>query len=93
MRKVVMLSAVVLVALSIGAGCASHTRTVRTETVEHPAGMVDRSGPVEVEQQTTTTTTETPGEPSGLISGTVHVMGEIFALPFRLMAGMIRLFF
>jgi len=48
--------------------------------------------PVVVEKQTTTTT-ETQGESSGLLSGTVHVMGEILALPFRLVAGMISLMF
>jgi len=96
-RKVVNQSAVVLFALSIGAGCASHTKTVRTQTVQYPAELEGQSAPVAADpvvvEKQTTTTTETQGESSGLLSGTVHVMGEILALPFRLVAGMISLMF
>ena len=46
MRKVVNQSAVVLFALSIGAGCASHTKTVRTQTVQYPAELEGQSAPV-----------------------------------------------
>jgi hypothetical protein len=38
-------------------------------------------------------TTKNEGQSVGLLSGTVHVVGEIIALPFRAAAGLINLAF
>jgi hypothetical protein len=47
-----------------------------------------------VERETTTKTTETPeGSSGGVLSGTVNVAGEIIALPFRAVGGLIRVIF
>lgn len=42
---------------------------------------------------TTETETETKEESVGLLSGTVNAVGEVLALPFRLVGGLISLVF
>lgn len=88
MRRIVHCSLVSLFVLVIGAGCASTTKTVRTETAHYPSG-----GPPVVERQTTVTT-ETQQEGSeGVLSSTVNVIGEVIALPFRAVGGLARAIF
>lgn len=70
---------IVGVLLTMGAGCSTQTRTVTTETREHPS--VDKR---------TETTTETRGESGGVLSSTVDVVGEVISLPFRAVGGLIR---
>ena len=91
MRRVIRLTAAGLLALSLSAGCASRTTTVRTkEQVRYPAGGAEwPSKPRVAETETTTTTTR--HEPRGVLSTAVHVAGEIVALPFRLIGGLLRL--
>ena len=74
---------------TLGAGCASTTRTVRTET------DIDRPGEPIVTHRETTVTTESDEEGShgGLLSGTVNAAGEVIALPFRAVGGLIRVIF
>lgn len=68
------------------AGCSTH----RTETRE--VAYDQRSGePVTVEKQTTTTTDST--EDTGVLSGTVNVIGEVISLPFRAVGGLVRAIF
>lgn len=93
MRKVINLLIVLLFALSVGGGCASHTKTVRTEAVQYPAETVQHPTETAVVERQTTETTETRGESVGLLSGTVHVVGQVLALPFRLAGGLIGLIF
>ncbi len=85
----------VVVTLTV-ASCAPHTRTVRTETVQQSSVGTTPTVPSTTVRDSTTETTvvsERHEEPRGLISGTVHVVGEILALPFRLVGGLIRLLF
>lgn len=89
MRKIAM-SLVLVMVLSLGMGCASNSKTVKTETVEYPAGQ---TGPGVVERTTTTTTEKQNGSSGGILSGTVNVIGEIIALPFRLVGGLFRIIF
>jgi len=79
MRKAVRYI-IVGVLLTMGAGCS--TRTVTTETREHPS---DR-----VVDKRTETTTETRGESGGVLSSTVDVVGEVISLPFRAVGGLLR---
>ncbi|MEA2625143.1 MAG: hypothetical protein QOD06_1188 [Candidatus Binatota bacterium] len=70
-----------VLASSLLVGCSSHT----TKTTR-----------VNDEGQTVTETTEKDtdaGESGGIVSGTVNVIGEILALPFRIVGGLIRLIF
>lgn len=85
MRKVALVSTFLFV-LGMGAGCSTQTKTVTTETREHPRDAV-------VENRTETTTTETRGESSGVLSSTVDVVGEVLALPFRAVGGLLRAIF
>ncbi len=101
MRKVTNMSLVLLFVLSVGVGCSSTSKTARTETVEYPAESVRYSAeadqrprePVVVERKTEETTTETKGDSVGLLSGTVHVVGQALALPFRFVGGLIGVIF
>ena len=85
--------------LTLTPGCASRTKTVTTETqVRYPAegGVQDASKqPVMVEKTATTqrTTTATAHESRGVLSTAVHLVGEVLALPFRLIGGLLRLIF
>ena len=76
----VALSICMIVALTTGFGCSSHSRTVTTETREYPPSVERR----------TETTTETRSESGGVLSSTVDVVGEVLALPFRAVGGLIR---
>jgi hypothetical protein len=81
------LAAVLL--LTLAAGCASETKTVKTETTQTPVAttVYTPAGPAPaVEQrttQTTTTTTETKQESGGVLSSGVNFVGEVIAFPFR----------
>jgi hypothetical protein len=79
MRKVA-LSIFMMIALTTGLGCSTHSRTVTTESREYPPSVERR----------TETTTETRSESGGVLSSTVDVVGEVIALPFRAVGGLIR---
>ena len=93
MPRLVQVGIGCMLAMNLLVGCASHSRTTRTETVvesstqpsEHP---VEKQVVVEKE-----TKTEVHQEPRGVLSTIVHVVGEIIALPFRLIGGLIRMIF
>jgi hypothetical protein len=79
-----------LAAILAGA-CATH-RTVERDTVQYIQEDRLTGEPVRVERETTATETST-SEDTGIISGTVNVLGEVIALPFRAVAGLIRAIF
>jgi len=88
-RRILNLFLALFLFVVVCAGCASNTKTVRTETSTYRPGE-----PTVVEKETTIKTTETPeGSSGGILSGTVNVIGEIIALPFRAVAGLIRVIF
>ena len=88
MRTFVNLLLVVCFLVFSSVGCASSTKTVRTETTQYPP-----TAPTSVEKETTVTTTETGGSSGGVVSGTVNVLGEVIALPFRAVGGLIGAIF
>lgn len=71
-----------------GVGCASNNKTVRTYTTHYPTAT-----PTVVEKETTVTTTESAGSSGGVVSGTVNVLGEAVALPFRAVGGLLSVIF
>lgn len=76
-------------------GCASsRTTTVKTqEHVQRPGAMVGTEG-VHVSKETTTTTvTRTPQESRGILSTTIHFLGEVISWPFRLVGSLLRAIF
>lgn len=68
------------------AGCSTHRTTTREVAYDRRTGE-----PVTVERQTTTTT-ESSGD-TGVLSGTVNVVGEVISLPFRAVGGLLRAIF
>lgn len=83
-------SANLLFSLVLVAGLAAGCSTQRTTTQE--VAYDRRTGePVTVEKQTTTTTDST--EDTGVLSGTVNVIGEVISLPFRAVGGLVRAIF
>ena len=97
MRKMTESVAVALFALSVFSACATQSaKTVETETTVQYTGDRDpaRSEPVVTENRTTKTEeTKTEGQSAGLLSGTVHIVGQAIALPFRVVAGLIGVAF
>ncbi len=97
MRKIAYLFAMFFFAFNLLAGCATQTtttKTVKNETVQHSQEMAEdrRPEPVVVEKQQTTEATE-EGKSGGALSSTVHVVGQVLALPFRAVGGLIELVF
>jgi len=95
MRSFTYISIVALLAMTLFGGCAtqSTSETINRETVQYPADRAQ--APVVVEQRTTerTETTKSDDHSGGVLSGTVHVVGEVLALPFRAVAGLLGVIF
>jgi uncharacterized protein YceK len=92
MRRNLMLLLVCFLALapvSATSGCSSSTTTT-TRTTEQPSS----EGATTVQTTETKTTEQQPSGPSvGILSGTIHAIGFILALPFKIIAGLIQLIF
>jgi len=87
-RRILNLFLALFLFVVVCPGCASNTKTVRTETSTYRPGE-----PTVVERETTVKTTETQEGSGGILSGTVNVIGEVIALPFRAVGGLIRVIF
>ncbi|MGE0824588.1 MAG: hypothetical protein AB7G75_04155 [Candidatus Binatia bacterium] len=85
-KPTLMLLFCLTVLLSVG--CAAKTKTVETETTRYPS----TGQPTVVERQTTVTT-DSEEDSGGVLSGTVNVVGEVIALPFRAVGGLISAIF
>ena len=88
MRRFTPLLLALWLALGAGSGtisCSSQTTTTRT--VEHP-GNSDTTT-----ETTTTEEQETHGPEVGIISGTIHAIGYVLSLPFRIVGGLISIIF
>lgn len=101
-RKSIFIWPSLLAVLTLGIGCATHSRTVTTESARYSSSTVPpsdnvapgSSSPTESESETRSKTeTESSGESTGLLSGTVHVVGQALALPFRFVGGLIGAIF
>lgn len=104
MRKL-HLYVVVLTALTCFSACSSSKKTVTTEErVEHSGGPItesdvsgERVAYSDHEHTTVTKSVEEKETPapgcSGILGCTVEVIGDIIALPFRAVAGLIRFIF
>ncbi len=67
------------------ASCSTHREVTRDVAYDARTGE-----PVRVERETTTTDTS---DDTGVLSGSVHIIGETLALPFRAVGGLIRTIF
>jgi len=68
-------------------GCSTQRTTTDEVAYDQRTGQ-----PVTVEKHTTTTKDSTT-EDTGVLSGTVNVIGEVIALPFRAVGGWVRAIF
>lgn len=82
-----LLASVFLIA-NLAAACSTQHRTETVQYENRHAGE-----PVAVERQTTTTTQTSTTEDTGVLSGTVNVIGEVISLPFRAVGGLLRAIF
>lgn len=88
MRKCLKMFIVASLCLVGSSGCASNTKTVKTETDFYRPGE-----PTVVKKETTVTEKPAVGSNGGVLSGTVNAVGEVVALPFRAVGGLIRAIF
>ena len=90
----VMFGCSVLLITGIGSlGCARERHTVRTDTTVVQPSSSSTTGAVITEEHTVHSHVETEEPRRGFLSGLVHVVGEIIALPFRLVAGLFEAIF
>lgn len=87
-----------LLAFGVLVGCSSQSeRMVESEKTVRYSSAADsaQAEPVVTEKSTTKTeeSTKSDEDSGGLLSGTVNVVGEALALPFRLVGGLIRAVF
>ena len=75
-----------LTLLAALAGCSTQRTTTQEEAYDRRTGE-----PVEVGRQTTTSTESS--DDTGVLSGTVNVLGEVISLPFRAVGGLVRAIF
>lgn len=92
MSKVARFIVSLFLIANLAAACSTQ-RTVSTDTVQYAQEDRRAGEPLRVEKQTTTTTETSTSEDSGVLSSTVNVVGEVVALPFRLVGGLIRALF
>jgi hypothetical protein len=88
MRTIVSITVSLCISAILTVGCATNAKTVKTEATTYGAGT-----PTTVERETTVTTTESPEQSGGVLSGTVNVIGEVIALPFRAVGGLVGAIF
>ena len=96
-RNVTESIAIALFTLSILNGCSTQSaKTVESEDTVQYASESDpmRQEPVVAEKhKMKTEEAKREGQSAGLLSGTVNVVGQAIALPFRLVAGLVELAF
>ena len=84
-KRWALIPAVCLLVISLAAGCASSSeKTVKSETTTSPTSQT-----TVVEKETT----HTDGGHHGLLGGAFHVVGEILAFPFEVIADVFRFIF
>jgi hypothetical protein len=87
MRKSSGLFLSLFLVANLAAACSTHRTETRDVVYDSRTGE-----PVTVERQTTTTR-DTTTEDTGVLSGTVNAVGEVIALPFRAVGGLLRAIF
>jgi hypothetical protein len=88
MPRVLHLLFGLLLIANLAVGCSTHHRVAR-DTVQYEDRYTGE--PVIVERETTTELSTS--DDTGVISGTVNVLGEVIALPFRAVGGLFRAIF
>ena len=87
MRKFYCLFSSLFLIAILSTGCSTQRSTTDEVAYDQRTGQ-----PVTVERHTTTTHENTT-EDTGVLSGTVNVIGEVISLPFRAVGGLVRAIF
>jgi cytoskeletal protein RodZ len=88
-KRSVCTGLVLFVLVVMGSGCASTHKTTKT-TTEVTSNEQQNNPDVQKSETTTTTTdTETKAEQRSILGSTLHAIGWVIALPFRLVGGLI----
>lgn len=100
------LMVVALLTLGCATSSVTKTETITTETIQSPEGnrgnfpygQTPAQAPQEktvtrVEKTKKTKETKTTAQGGGILGTTVHAIGWVLALPFKLIAGIIQLIF
>ena len=95
MPRVISLLAGVLLIAGGGTGCAQERRSVKVErsVAYSPTGQVVAPSAVVTESTVVHERVVDEDKPRGVISTTVHFVGELLSLPFRLIGGLLRAIF
>ena len=89
-----LLLAVGFLILPLMSGCAGEEKTTRTKTTVARDSVSGE--PVTASTSTTTQTERTasaPAQHTGILGGAFHVVGEILAFPFKVIAGLFEFIF
>ena len=78
-----------------GAGCASETKTIRVEDRVQPVSDISANPnqPISTTVTRKMTIVQRHPESRGLLSTTVHFLGDVIAFPFRLIGGLLHVLF
>ena len=87
--KLLLVCFLALTTVSATSGCSSSTTTT-TRTTEQPSS---EGGTTVQTTETKTTEQQASGPSVGILSGTIHAIGFVLALPFKIIAGLIQLIF
>jgi hypothetical protein len=80
--------------LVLGAGGATVGCSSTTTTTTHTTAEPSSEGAATVQTtETKTTEQQTSGPGVGILSGTIHAIGFILALPFKIIGGLIQIIF
>ena len=99
--KIIYLFVFLLYVLLVVTGCATHSRTTRTTTTSAPVEQTTTTMTSKVNyephQRETVTTQENTQTTSygdgGILGGALHVVGEVLAFPFRVVASLLDAIF
>lgn len=94
--KVISLFIALAVVMVIFTGCATHSRTHRETATVTNSSTAGTASATPADGTTTTVheeSTTTEEHPRGIIGGTVHVIGQILAFPFKVIGGVIEAIF
>jgi hypothetical protein len=86
MRKISNFLLSLFLAVNLATACSTQTTVRRDVEYDRYTGE-----PVTVERETTTATDA--AQDTGVLSGTVNVVGEVLSLPFRAVGGLLRAIF
>ena len=88
-RAGLRVGAAAVLALTVGAGCATHSHEVRSERVVHSGGS-DELGSTQEEHTVVVREEDHDEESRGVLATLVHGVGQVIALPFKLVGSLVE---